>query len=492
MTSSYLPAQSAGHPISPNRIETFLQDYQRGKRNFRYLENLLNIDLSGKNLSEPNSKGEYLNLSGTYLRCANLSKANLSRVNLSGTDLRQADLSGEDLSETNLSLASPNQIFRKDGQNYIRTNLSTANLNEANLSGADLDGAILSRAILTQANLSEANLLGSIPKRANLSGANLRGVKLFLADLSEANLSEANLTRAKLSFANLSKANLTGAKLYGADLREATLHDTKFENAYYDERTQFPKTFDPEKNGLKKEWISSAPAVELTEVQSTHTTLSLQNPISVKPTEVQPSLGEKLNERLVKGEQESADQLKAKGLNWQSKKEKRSKVPTRKISRDELQENKDKADKIGFKGEAAVNAFLNKLQQKGQIDSYEWVSDLNATSSYDFWVSIESQPKTLIDVKSTNGKFDNVIHISLSELQQMGYGDERYDIYRVFEIDETNKTVKLRILENVRDFAKSILNIFDGLPTGVLADSISVEPSTLDFLREIITIQIPD
>ena len=377
MTSSYWPAQSAGHPIPPNRIETFLQDYQRGRRDFRYLGNLLNIDLSGKNLSEPNSKGEYLNLSGTYLRCANLSEANLSRVNLSGTDL--------------------------------------------------------------------------------------------------------------------SKANLTGAKLYGADLREATLHDTKFENAYYDEQTQFPKSFDSEKNGLKKEWISADPGVKLTEVQPTHhTVLPIENPVSVKPTEVQQSLVDKPNERLVKDNQHKREGLNGKVPRSQSGTEKCSKAFKRKTSHDELQEKKEKADQIGIKGEASVNAYLGNLKKNGHIDSFKWVAAENATSDHDFWVSIDGKQKNLIDVKSTAGNFDNVIHISLPELRQMAYGKERYDIYRVFEINESNKTVKLRILEGVKDFAKNILTVFEGLPSGVLADSVSVYPSTLNFQPEIKKIQIPD
>jgi len=64
--------------------------------------------------------------------------------------------------------------------------------------------------------------------------------------------------------------------------------------------------------------------------------------------------------------------------------------------------------------------------------------------------------KKNIDVKSTSGEFERKIHISLSELELMSSDTERYDIYRIFNIDENNRTAKLRIAEEVRSFAKGI------------------------------------
>ena len=82
---------------------------------------------------------ELLNESKTkaaeYLRCANLSDADLIDANLSGA------------------------------------NLSGANLSDANLSGADLSDADLSGADLSDADLSYADLSGANLRRANLSGS---------------------------------------------------------------------------------------------------------------------------------------------------------------------------------------------------------------------------------------------------------------------------------------------------------------------------------
>jgi len=115
----------------------------------------------------------------------------------------------------------------------------------------------------------------------------------------------------------------------------------------------------------------------------------------------------------------------------------------------------------GRRGEEFVKAYLVDKQDKGKIHSFEWVSNQEAVSPYDFWLSIDGTSKILIDVKSTPGEFERNIHISFGELQRMSSGAERYDIYRIYEIDENVGTAKLRIAEDVRSFAKGIIEVFE-------------------------------
>jgi hypothetical protein len=102
----------------------------------------------------------------------------------------------------------------------------------------------------------------------------------------------------------------------------------------------------------------------------------------------------------------------------------------------------------------------------------------NAGSAWDFSVCRDGE-RLLLDAKSTESNFNNKLHISLGELRQMSYGTERYDIYRVFEMSEA--TAKLRIAEDLRDWARAIIEVLDNLPEGVTADNISVPPSYLPF-----------
>lgn len=128
-------------------------------------------------------------LSGAYLRRADLSDVLLSGADLRGANLRKADLSRADLDRADLGGA----------------NLRKADFSEASLRGANLDDADLSRA-----DLGEADLSGAYLRRARLSGAYLRETKLC-----EAHLERASLRRAVLVETDLTKADLTGCCVYG-------------------------------------------------------------------------------------------------------------------------------------------------------------------------------------------------------------------------------------------------------------------------------------
>ena len=122
----------------------------------------------------------------------------------------------------------------------------------ADLSGADLSGANLRYADLSGADLKYADLSGADLKYADLSGANLSGADLSGADLSCADLSGANLRYADLSGANLRGANLRGANLKYANLRYADLSGADLRDALYSNYTL--ETIDSSwKSQLKKQ-----------------------------------------------------------------------------------------------------------------------------------------------------------------------------------------------------------------------------------------------
>lgn len=153
-------------------------------------------------------------------------------------------------------------------------------------------------------------------------------------------------------------------------------------------------------------------------------------------------------------------------------------VPARpRISVESLQRARESASRIGSFGEQLVNDYFQQLQNEGHILSYEWVSQTDAISPYDFWYSTDGQNRILIDVKTTSSTFERPIHISSPELRIMARGTERYDIYRVYET--TERTGKLRIATDVRLFAAQILTVLNGLPEGIAADGISFDPSRL-------------
>ena len=155
------------------------------------------------------------------------------------------------------------------------------------------------------------------------------------------------------------------------------------------------------------------------------------------------------------------------------------KAASRTMSRATLLKAKESADLVGLRGEQFVNDYMITLKDEGAIHDFEWTSSNNAISPFDFWVNRDGTTRVLVDVKSTQGEFERMLHVSLSELQKMSTGTERYDIYRVFGIEES--TAQMRIAENVGDFARQVLAVLHDLPQGIVADSISFSPTQLSF-----------
>ena len=71
----------------------------------------------------------------------------------------------------------------------------------------------------------------------------------------------------------------------------------------------------------------------------------------------------------------------------------------------------------------------------------------------------------------------------------MQEGQQQYDLYRVYEMGESQAT--LRVTKDLRLLAKEILKGLAALPAGVTADSISVKCSIFHF-DDPIEINLPD
>lgn len=148
----------------------------------------------------------------------------LIEVDLSGAKLTDVELRGMDLSDANLSEADLCGANLND-TDLIRTNLYKARLTHSHLMGANLIEANLIGADLSKADLSAADLSHGILIRANISGAKLVGANLRQSNLTDTNLYGANLGECYLGGTNLSGANLTSCSLVNATTNETIFAD---------------------------------------------------------------------------------------------------------------------------------------------------------------------------------------------------------------------------------------------------------------------------
>jgi len=191
---------------------------------------------------------------------------------------------------------------------------------------------------------------------------------------------------------------------------------------------------------------------------------------------VKPPLDHPIHELTVASELEDlivAGQIDLKKL--------QEKPSLRKISKEDLLKAKRAAEDNGMRGEELINNFFYDRLEKGLITDYLWESDINPIYPYDFHYTVNGE-KCLIEVKTTEGAFERDFYFSINELRQAAEAP-RYHLYRVYNLEGLKAS--LRIAENLNEFAKKLLEIFNELPEGVKANGISMSPKCLTFGGEI-------
>lgn len=153
------------------------------------------------------------------------------------------------------------------------------------------------------------------------------------------------------------------------------------------------------------------------------------------------------------------------------------------IDKETLQKARAQGEAIGELGESLVDIYLERRLQTKQLKSFVWLAKINAISPMDFEATSASGDTESVEVKTTSGEFERPFHVSLSELREAVTGKRVYRIYRVY--DASREGALMRISNDFRPLAQSILTAFQHLPEGVAPDSVTVAPRLLSFGKEV-------
>ena len=138
---------------------------------------------------------------------------------------------------------------------------------------------------------------------------------------------------------------------------------------------------------------------------------------------------------------------------------------------------------IGKKGEELVKAYLQRQKDSGKILDYQWLSEKDPEATLDFTITDLENNIIKMDVKSTEGDFQEKIYISSGQIREFSES-KKSKIYRVYGI--SSGFAKLRISKKIHDLAKKISNVSENqLPLSVKIEKISIEPKMKDFEDEI-------
>ncbi|MCH9055557.1 IMS domain-containing protein [Synechococcus sp. PCC 6716] len=115
----------------------------------------------------------------------------------------------------------------------------------------------------------------------DLSHINLQNAKLIRAIFVGLNLSKANLAGATLNGAQLRYVDLTDADLRGTDFTKASFQDVDVKGAIYNQKTRFPRGFNPEQAGARIDQDEE-------EESGTDDTIISTDPADPQPTSLSP------------------------------------------------------------------------------------------------------------------------------------------------------------------------------------------------------------
>ncbi|GAN77311.1 protein NO VEIN domain-containing protein [Acidisphaera rubrifaciens] len=159
------------------------------------------------------------------------------------------------------------------------------------------------------------------------------------------------------------------------------------------------------------------------------------------------------------------------------------------ISAQDLAAAKARAGAIGMDGEGLIDTLLAAQTIAGKLANYRWVASENAIAPYDFETLTPSGEKILIDVKTTSGPFENVIHLSIAEIIQAA-DTIPYRIYRVFDLNDNGGW--LRISDTINLLARRLKALHENhMPPGVRVDGFSIATSAMTWC-ESIYVERPD
>lgn len=149
--------------------------------------------------------------------------------------------------------------------------------------------------------------------------------------------------------------------------------------------------------------------------------------------------------------------------------------------------NREAAAQTGQRGEALLNSYFASAASEG-VESYEWVSQINAISPYDFTIVTNNGGSRYADAKSTSGPFVTPLYLSRAEIKWAVESGTDYDIYRLYEVNELS--AKFKVARNIRDRLRPVADMLENFPDGVKVDALSFKPDFFGFDEEVHSIDI--
>ena len=153
----------------------------------------------------------------------------------------------------------------------------------------------------------------------------------------------------------------------------------------------------------------------------------------------------------------------------------------RRMTKEEFDALRTSWEENGRKGEELVDGWLASQKKAGTIRDYDWVSEREPGSPFDFTVLPARGNERRLEVKSTSGPFGGDFGLSSRELAVGAEAETPYDLARVYGVDSDAPAVRVAKGVNAR-FAELSADV--RMPEGMRSASFYVSPRLLKFGKE--------
>lgn len=151
----------------------------------------------------------------------------------------------------------------------------------------------------------------------------------------------------------------------------------------------------------------------------------------------------------------------------------------RRVTAEQLAAARKRAEETGRDGEQLISDHFERSGP--DIVSWTWSSAENAISPWDF--ELETLAGDIrVEVKATRGAHGSGFHISMAELEAATEA-VRYDLYRVSGLGDDGGS--LCVAEDVRAFARGVIDALAALPQGVRPDGFTIDPALLTWSKAV-------
>jgi hypothetical protein len=151
-------------------------------------------------------------------------------------------------------------------------------------------------------------------------------------------------------------------------------------------------------------------------------------------------------------------------------------------TQEQLDKKNSDASRVGLAGETLFDEWLasKPLFNRKVVFEHEWLASHNAVSPYDFKIVFEDESEVCVELKTTEGEYNNNFYISSSELRKMVSGD--VSIVRMYNLNGSKASFK--ICSDTRTNASEILEKCEFKNNLVSAQNFKIDPEYFNFSNE--------